>query len=55
MLLITPTLPFVMPPRDLKNRACQNEVEKPKPRHDNTAIRSEHEYGLGTLAGGLEE
>ena len=37
MVRITPTLPLVMPPRDLKNNACQNVVEKPKPRQDNTA------------------
>jgi hypothetical protein len=37
MLLITPTLPLVIPPRDLKNKACQNVVANPKPRHDNTA------------------
>lgn len=36
MVLITPTLPLVMPPRDLKNKACQNVVEKPNPRQDNT-------------------
>lgn len=36
MVLITPTLPLVMPPRDLKTKACQNVVENPNPRHDST-------------------
>jgi hypothetical protein len=36
MVLNTPTFPFVMPPIDLKTRACQNEVEKAKPIHEST-------------------
>lgn len=36
MVLITPTFPFVMPPNDLNNKACTNEVEKANPTHDST-------------------
>jgi hypothetical protein len=36
MVLSTPTFPLVMPPSDLNTRACQNVVEKAKPRHDRT-------------------
>lgn len=36
MVLNTPTFPLVIPPRDLKKRACQKVVEKPNPRHEIT-------------------
>ena len=39
IVLSTPTFPFVMPPSDRKIRACQKDVEKPKPTQESTRIR----------------
>jgi len=36
MVRRTPTFPLVMPPRDLKNNACQKEVEKANPTQEST-------------------
>jgi hypothetical protein len=48
MVLSIPTFPFVMPPIDRKNKACQNEVEKAKPTQDSTPEGAESAKTVST-------
>lgn len=48
MVLSTPTFPFVIPPIDRKNKACQNEVEKAKPTQDSTSEGTESAKAMST-------